>query len=64
VQTAASHRKRGIAGGLLARAASASEATELVIVAEPDSAASRVYERVGFRTLERVVSACRYPANA
>ena len=64
VQTAASHRKRGIAGALLARAARASEATELVIVAEPDSAASRVYERVGFRTIERVVSACRYPAVA
>jgi ribosomal protein S18 acetylase RimI-like enzyme len=64
VQTAISHRKRGIASALLATAARASEATELVIVAEPNSAAARVYERVGFRTIERVGSACRYPASA
>jgi ribosomal protein S18 acetylase RimI-like enzyme len=61
VSTAVSHRKRGIASALLGTAARTSRATELVIVAEPDSAAARVYERVGFRTVERVGSACRYP---
>jgi hypothetical protein len=33
----------------------------VVIVAEPDSAAARLYERAGFRTIEYSVSACRYP---
>ena len=63
VQTAASHRKRGIAGALLAAAAREvlPSIEQLVIVAEPDSAAARVYERVGFRAIERVASACRYP---
>ena len=62
VQTAVSHRRRGIASALLAIAARASRESDLVIVAEPESAAARVYERVGFRTVERVGSACRYPA--
>jgi GNAT superfamily N-acetyltransferase len=63
VQTAATHRKRGIAAALLAAAAREvlPSIQELVIVAEPDSAASRVYERIGFRAIERVASACRYP---
>lgn len=61
VQTAATHRRRGIASALLARAARAQPANELVIVAEPDSAAARVYERAGFRTVERTASALRYP---
>ena len=63
VQTAATHRKRGIAAALLAAAAREvlPSIHELVIVAEPDTAASRVYERVGFRAIERIVSACRYP---
>lgn len=63
VQTAATHRKRGIASALLAAAAREvlPAIEELVIVAEPESAAARVYERVGFRITERVVSACRYP---
>jgi GNAT superfamily N-acetyltransferase len=64
VQTAASHRKRGIASALLAIAAKDVTASELVIVAEPDSTAARVYGRVGFRTVERVGSACRYPGAA
>lgn len=60
VQTLPSHRKRGIAGALLA--ASAKHAGRpVVIVAEADSAASRVYERVGFRTIERIASAVRPP---
>jgi GNAT superfamily N-acetyltransferase len=59
VQTATSHRRRGIASGLLA--AAARDHTTLVIVAEPDSAAARVYGRAGFAVAERIASACRYP---
>ena len=59
VQTAASHRKRGIASALLATAAASGHGAELVvIVAEPNSAAARVYERAGFRFAEHVGSAC------
>ncbi|NVB82719.1 MAG: GNAT family N-acetyltransferase [Kofleriaceae bacterium] len=64
VQTLASHRRRGLAGALLAAAARhalANGAARVVIVAEPDSEASRVYSRVGFRTLERTASALRPP---
>ena len=61
VQTAVAYRGRGIARGLLRAAANASSASELVIVAEPNSKAARVYEQVGFTTVERVGSACRYP---
>jgi len=66
VQTAPGHRKRGIASALLARAAAkarAEGAGTLVIVAAPGSAASRVYERAGFATVERTASACRYPTD-
>jgi ribosomal protein S18 acetylase RimI-like enzyme len=64
VQTASTHRKRGIASALLVAAANAllPSVTQLVIVAEPKSAAQRVYERAGFTAIETVVSACRYPA--
>jgi GNAT superfamily N-acetyltransferase len=63
VQTAAAFRKRGIAGAMLAAAANAVLPTvkELVIVCEPGSDASRVYERVGFTTVERIVQARRRP---
>lgn len=63
VQTRATHRKRGIAAALLAAAAREvlPVIQELVIVAESGGAAMRVYERVGFRAIERVASACRYP---
>jgi len=63
VQTAATHRRQGIASALLAAAAREvlPVVEQLVIVAEPDSPAARVYERAGFRTIERVASACRYP---
>ena len=62
VQTRASHRRRGIASALLAAAAAALlEAGELVIVVAPESEAARVYARVGFTPVERVVSACRAP---
>lgn len=61
VQTAVAYRKQGVASALLTAAARASGANDFVIVAEPNSAAARVYESVGFRTVERVGSACRYP---
>jgi GNAT superfamily N-acetyltransferase len=61
VQTAASHRGRGIAAALLATAASVAPGHELVIVAEPGSAAERVYTRIGFHAIERVASAVRRP---
>ncbi|MEO8705454.1 MAG: GNAT family N-acetyltransferase [Kofleriaceae bacterium] len=60
VQTAVSHRKRGIASALLAASARATTCTQLVIVAMPDSDAARVYERAGFRVSERTASACRW----
>lgn len=65
VQTALTHRRRGIARALLAAAARAVRADgvqDLVIVAEPGSAAARLYERVGFRTIEHNASARRVPA--
>ncbi len=63
VQTAASHRQRGIASALLGAAATAllPSVETLVIVAEPESAAQRVYTRAGFRVIETVAEACRYP---
>ena len=62
VQTAASHRKRGIAGALLAAAAAKVPSAELVIIAELGSAAERVYQRVGFRAIEHIASAVRRPS--
>ncbi|MFN0248298.1 MAG: GNAT family N-acetyltransferase [Kofleriaceae bacterium] len=63
VQTAASHRQRGIASAMLVAAAKAllPSITKLVIVAEPESAAQRVYARAGFTVIETIVAACRYP---
>ena len=64
VQTAPAYRKRGLASALLAAAASraiAEDVERVVIIALPDSEAARVYERAGFRVIERTVSACRYP---
>ena len=64
VQTLASHRKRGIAGALLAASANhaiAGGVERVVIMAELDSAASRVYERVGFRLIEKMAWAVRSP---
>jgi GNAT superfamily N-acetyltransferase len=65
VQTAPSHRRRGIAAALLAAAAGDTKAAgvdQLVIKTESGSEAARVYEREGFRAIERTVSACREPA--
>lgn len=67
VQTLASHRRRGLAGALLAAAARhalTGDVERVVIVAEPDSEASRVYTRVGFHTLEKTASAVRPPPDS
>lgn len=64
VQTAVGHRGRGIASALLAAAAAEARCERVVIIAEPASPAARVYERVGFRTVEQTASACRYPPQA
>jgi GNAT superfamily N-acetyltransferase len=75
VQTLPAYRKRGLARALLATAARAAIAAarsgtttdlwsgieRVAIVAEPGSAAARLYARAGFRTIERTMSACRYP---
>lgn len=63
VQTAASHRKRGIASALLATAAAAVEVDRYLIVAEPGSDASRIYTRAGFAVIERMVTAINAPAS-
>jgi GNAT superfamily N-acetyltransferase len=63
VQTAATHRKRGIASALLATAAAAALVDRYVIVAEPESDASRIYTRAGFTVIERMVSAFSAPAS-
>jgi GNAT superfamily N-acetyltransferase len=66
VQTLAAYRKRGLSRALLATAASAAiagGAERVIIVTEPGSGAARLYARAGFRTIERVVTACRYPAD-
>lgn len=64
VQTAPSHRRRGVASALLAAAGEAALASvdELVIKTLVDSDAARVYHRAGFRTVERTMSACRPPS--
>jgi GNAT superfamily N-acetyltransferase len=65
VQTAPSHRRRGIAAALLSAAAGEAVRAgveQLVIKTLSGSEAERVYERAGFRTTERTVSACRAPA--
>jgi ribosomal protein S18 acetylase RimI-like enzyme len=61
VQTATSHRRRGIASALLAASAGSQDKT-LVILAMAGSDAVRLYERLGFRGIEQTASACRYPS--
>ncbi len=65
VMTLPAHRRRGLAGALLATAAGdafAAGVERVAIVADPGGAAARVYERVGFRAIEHTASACRYPS--
>jgi GNAT superfamily N-acetyltransferase len=62
VQTLPSHRRRGLAAALLdasTRAAFARGVDRVVIIAEPDSDAARIYARRGYRTVERTVNARR-----
>lgn len=61
VETAATHRKRGIASALLAMAAHAANVDAVVIQALPDSDAARLYERLGFTLIERTASAVKLP---
>lgn len=62
VQTAPTHRKRGIASALLA--AARTDVERYVILAEPNSNASSLYRRAGFREIdERIVSATSSPAS-
>ncbi len=70
VQTAPSHRQRGIAAALLAAAAneavspapsSPSAVDQLVIRTALGGEAERLYQRAGFQLIERTVSACRAP---
>lgn len=67
VQTLASHRRRGIAGALLATAASEARAhgcERFAILAQSGNDAESVYARVGFHTVERTTRASRYPVTA
>lgn len=65
VDTAVSHRRRGVCSRLLVDAArhavATYGATRLVIVADPDYHAAGIYESVGFRPVERVCGVCRPP---
>ena len=64
MQTLPAYRRRGLASALLdtsVRAAFAKGADRVVIIAEPDSEASRVYARLGFKTVERTVNARKAP---
>jgi GNAT superfamily N-acetyltransferase len=67
VQTLPTHRRRGIAGALLATAArdaAARGSKRFAILAQPGSDAQRVYQRVGFAVAERSPRASRYPTIA
>ncbi len=68
VDTAITHRRRGICSRLLvdaARHATATYgATRLVIAADPDYHAAAIYESVGFRPVERVCGVSRAPVTA
>ncbi|HEY1556820.1 MAG TPA: GNAT family N-acetyltransferase [Kofleriaceae bacterium] len=59
VQTLPQYRRRGIAGALLATAARDVRDVRFVIVTDPGAPAARVYERVGFRVVERTSIARR-----
>ena len=59
VQTLPAYRRRGLSGALLATAARATRGYRYVIGAVPDSDGARVYRRVGFQRLERLVIARR-----
>jgi GNAT superfamily N-acetyltransferase len=58
VQTLPAYRGRGLASALLHAAARAASVERLIVLA----ARADLYQRAGFRIVERTVSACRYPA--
>jgi GNAT superfamily N-acetyltransferase len=53
VETHPDHRRRGLSTALLAKVAGAARAPRLVIQAQPDSDAGRIYRRAGFKPVER-----------
>ena len=65
VETHPDHRRRGVCGTLVHRAAEIAfaelGARVLVMVADPDYHAARIYESVGFARAERLVAAYRPP---
>jgi predicted GNAT family acetyltransferase len=65
VSTDEAFRRRGVCGTLVhevaRRALESGRAETLVMVADENYHAARVYESVGFRPEERHVVACRYP---
>lgn len=64
VKTSRGYRRRGIASALLAAAARAMQRAgieELVIQTDVGNVAARVYQRAGFRAIERTVWAYREP---
>jgi ribosomal protein S18 acetylase RimI-like enzyme len=64
VQTLPAYRGRGLASALLATSAAGAferGVEHVVIVAEPESEAARIYERLGFHTHERTAAARRVP---
>jgi GNAT superfamily N-acetyltransferase len=58
VETLPAYRGRGLASALLYAAARAASVERVIVLAER----RELYERAGFRLLERTASACRYPA--
>jgi len=57
VETLPAYRGRGIASALLHAAARAATVERVVVIAEK----ADLYERAGFRIVERTASACKYP---
>jgi GNAT superfamily N-acetyltransferase len=57
VETLPAYRGRGIASALLHAAARAATVERVVVIAEH----ADLYERAGFRVVERTASACKYP---
>lgn len=68
VGTDPAHRRRGVCGTLVYQAAHHAQehlgAERLVIVADPDDQAARVYQSVGFAPLEPLFGVCRRPLPA
>lgn len=59
VETHPAHRRRGLAAGLLAHVGHMAWEHRLVIVAEAEGEAGRIYRRAGFRRQEHVVAVQR-----